>query len=80
MKLQKYVLKVIFETKHGLDFEIIPIFETSKEEVIRKLNENMKVYKTFTLYDFDWSTEEIIKYGFPDIMNVSEFWKEDGYV
>ena len=80
MKLQKYVIKALFDTKSGVDVEILPIFEISKEEVIRKLNENMKLYKNFSLYGFDWSTDEIVKYGLPEILTVSEFWREDGYV
>lgn len=80
MKMQKYVLKAFFNTANGVDFEILPIFELSKEEVIRKLNENLSVYSKFTLYDFDWSAEEIAEFGLPEIMTVSEFWKEDGYV
>lgn len=80
MKLQKYVLRAFFNTKDGVDVETLPIFEISKEEVLRKLKENMEVYENFTLYDFDWNTTEIETLGLPEILTVSEFWKEDGYV
>lgn len=80
MKLQKYVLKAFFNTSSGVDFEILPIFEVSKEEVYKKLNENMSLYKNFSLYNFDWTTSELIEFGMPEVMTTSEFWKEDGYV
>lgn len=80
MKMQRYVLKAFFKTKDGADFEIIPIFELSKEEVIRKMNENLSVYDKFTLYNFDWDSKELAEFGMPEIMTVAEFWKEDGYV
>lgn len=80
MKLQKYLLKAFFNTKHGADFDLVPIFEVSKEEVLRKLNENLSLYEKFTLYNFDWDSKEIAEFGMPEIMTVSEFWKEDGYV
>ena len=80
MKIQKYVLKALFKTSQGYDFEIIPIFEVSKEEVIKKLNENMSLHKQFTLYNFDWDTDDIVETGLPEIMTVSEFWGETGYV
>ena len=80
MKLQKYLLKAFFKTSTGVDFELLPIFEVSKEEVLRKLNENISLYENFTLYNFDWNSTEIAELGMTDIMTVSEFWKEDGYV
>lgn len=80
MKLQKYLLKAFFKTSNGVDFDLLPIFEISKEEVLRKLNENINLHKNFSLYNFDWCSDEIAELGMPEIMTVSEFWKEDGYV
>lgn len=80
MKLQKYVLLALFNTSNGVDMQVLPIFETSKEEVIRKLKENIEVYENFSLYNFDWNSTEIAELGMPEILTVSEFWKEDEYV
>lgn len=80
MKLQKYVLLALFKTSHGVDLEVLPIFETSKEEVLRKLKENTEIYENFSLYNFDWNSTELAEFGMPEIKTVSEFWKEDEYV
>lgn len=75
MKLQRFIMKALFDTSTGVDIETITVFEISKEEIIRKLHENMRLYKKFSLYDHDWSTEEIVKYGYPDILTVEELWE-----
>ena len=75
MKLQRFIMKVLFDTKDGTDIDTIPVFEVSKEEINRKLYENMRLYKEFSLYNHNWTTKEIVKYGYPEILSVDELWE-----
>lgn len=75
MKLQKYVIKAYFETSHGVDVEILPVLEVSKEEIVRKIQTNMAMSSDFALYNFDWLVKDIVKYGY-DILTVAEFFGE----
>lgn len=74
MKLQKYIIKSFFESSNGVDMDIIPIHEKSKEDIISKMQYNLSIYpKSFELYNYDWNVSDIKKYGY-EILTVSEFW------
>lgn len=75
MKLQKYIIKAYYDTNHGVDVEVLPVLETSKEEIIRKIQTNMSMSSDFSLYEFDWAVKDIVKYGY-DILTVAEFFGE----
>lgn len=75
MKLQRYVIKTYYETKTGVDVELLFVHAVSKDDIINKLSTNMSMSNEFTLFDFDWNVNDIKKYGY-DIFTVAEAWKE----
>lgn len=75
MKLQRYVIKAYYETKSGVDMELLFVHAVSKDDIVSKLSTNMSMSNEFSLYDFDWNAKDIKKYGY-DICTVAEAWNE----
>lgn len=75
MNLQRYIVKAYYQTKHGVDVEVLPVLEISKDVIIKKISTNMAMSTEFSLYDFDWTTKDINNLGY-DILTVSEFFGE----
>lgn len=75
MNLQRYIIKAYYQSKHGVDVEVLPVLEISKEVIISKIKTNMAMSNEFSLYEFDWTTKDINNLGY-DIFTVPEFFGE----
>lgn len=70
----KYLLKVFFTNKNSVDYDIIPVIEISKEDIKRKLEENVKVYQNFDLYNYTFNKDDLKNHGYI-IYSIEEFFK-----
>ncbi len=75
MNLQRYIIKAYYQSKHGVDVEVLPVLEVSKDMIISKIKSNMSMSNEFSLYEFDWTTKDINAFGY-DIFTIPEFFGE----
>lgn len=75
MKLQRYVIKAYYDTKNGVDVELLFVHAVSKDDIVSKISTNLSMSNEFTLFNFDWQAKDIKKFGY-DICTVAEIWNE----
>lgn len=73
--MNRYITKVFFEMNGNVDFDVIPVYDKSKSEILKKLGLNSETFEHFDLWDYTFSSEDFKTHGI-QIFTVDEFFGE----
>lgn len=76
MMLNRYIVKVFFDCDNSVVYDVIPVIETSKNEILRKLDLNSRDLKSFDIYNYTFYSEDYLKHGV-QIFSIEEFFDVD---
>lgn len=70
--MNRYITKVFFEMNNTVDFDVIPVYEKNKSEILNKLDLNSNTFDNFDLWDYTFSSKDFKNHGV-QIFTVDEF-------